>query len=95
MARVKKFKYYDGDDAVYAVTETTTHRTTLANGTVIRSDLNGLYQSENAEGEISASWKGNKDFFWAIPSKDVLQVTECDWEEFVFERKYTMYKDVR
>lgn len=94
MARVKKVIGRFGMEITYDVVETTTHKTTLDNGMIIRSDLNGLYIAENQQGEVTSSWLGNKDFFWKFPTRETLLVEDCNWEEQEFTRNYQMEKDV-
>ena len=93
MPRVKKVTGRFGMEVTYDVTETVTHKTTLENGTVLRSDMNGLYMSEK-DGKITSAWKGNKEFVWLFPTKDTAQVADLVWVEEDFSREYEMEVDM-
>jgi hypothetical protein len=88
MGRKKKLKGYIGMCARYDVTETTTHKTVLEDGTILRTDMEGFYIRENM------AWFGNENTVWVIATDEIKPIEDMEWEEDFFTRNYEMEKDV-
>jgi len=72
--------------AEYFVKETTTHKTILDDGCVLRTDLQGFYAKEDADGVCRSSWFGCADLHGKMKE-------DFEWEEEEWSRSYTTEYD--
>jgi len=97
MPRNKTLLGYFGMCAEYDVVETTTHKTVLEDGYILRTDMDGFYILQNPEGQVTSSWLGFKDSVWDLRPqlvKKQREISEFDWVEEPFKRQYEMERDV-
>ena len=65
----------------YLIVESTTHKTTLANGATLRTDMNGFFIQESVDGKYKSSWFG-------CPNLSGGEMKDYDWVEEDYERSY-------
>jgi hypothetical protein len=99
MGRKKFFNGYFGMCAMYDVIETTTHKAVLGDGSIIRTDMDGLYILHDADGMMRSSWMGDKDTVWTMGrwkknDGDIIPISDLEWEEDSFTYEYEFEKDV-